>query len=151
MGRAWLSDESIAGLLKKIPLISGMIDEKTFGQFKRYVITGLVSFSIEYLLFTLLYKVIGLWYILSNTIVYIVIFFFNFTLNRKWAFKSKARLGKQILQYGLLFVFNLLAINGLLYLLSDMAGLDPMISKILVMGAVVCWNFVIYKKVIYKN
>ncbi len=32
-----------------------------------------------------------------------------------------------------------------------MAGISPLVSKVLVMGAVVSWNFILYKKVIYSS
>ncbi len=125
-------------------------NEKTIGQFKRYVITGILSFSLEYSIFTLLYKVLGLWYITSNTIAYIVIFCFNFILNRYWSFKSKVDLKKQLVMYGFLFLYNMLATNVLMYLFSDAVGISPQVSKVFVMGAVVSWNFIIYKKIIYR-
>ncbi len=127
-----------------------LLTDKSFQQFRRYFITGLLSFSLEYLLFIILYRVLSIWYILANTIVYVLVFWFNFLINRVWSFKSKENLKIQLAKYSALFVFNLLCINALLYLLSDITGLSPLLSKVFVMGAVVLWNFVIYKKIIYK-
>jgi putative flippase GtrA len=131
-------------------IVSGILNKGTFHQFKRYVITGLASFTLEYLLFFILYRRVGLWYISANAVVYVTIFWFNFLMNRYWSFKSGGSLRRQLMLYCILFVFNLGAITVLMYLLSDVAGITPMISKIAVMGAVVLWNFVLYKKVIYK-
>jgi len=44
----------------------------------------------------------------------------------------------------------LIAISALMWFLTDKIGIISKISKILVMGLVVCWNFILYKKVIYK-
>jgi len=82
--------------------------------------------------------------------VYSFIFAFNFMLNRIWSFRSKVNLKRQILKYAMLFFFNLLASSAVLFLLSDAGGLDPLISKIIVMCAIVPWNFIMYKKVIYR-
>jgi len=136
--------------LKKYRLISGLLGKETFHEFKKYIIVGLASFSLEYLMFFILYKFLGLWYMLANTIVYIIIFWFNFLVNRAWSFKRRENFVRQLALYGTLFVFNLFAINLLMYLISDGIGITPLISKVMVMCFVVSWNFILYKKIIYK-
>jgi hypothetical protein len=37
-----------------------------------------------------------------------------------------------------------------MYVLTDILLIDPRISKVLIMFAIVSWNFILYKKVIYK-
>ncbi|NMB32850.1 MAG: GtrA family protein [Clostridium sp.] len=163
--------------LKKHKFFSEMLTPESLSQMKRYVITGFSGFAIEYLLFNIFYNFIfkrffpagftlaksiisGIVhydlkgdtyrYLLANAIAYVVVFWFNFLLNRFWSFKSKVNIFKQLRQYGILFFFNLFATSVFLYLLSEKIGIIPEISKILVMGLVVCWNFILYKKVIYK-
>ena len=119
-------------------------------QFRRYLITGFTSFSVEYLLYFLLYQQGGLGYLLANAIVYAFFFWLNFLMNRLWSFQSTGRLSRQLPLYAILFAFNLGATTLLLTFFSETIGISPLISKVLVMGAVVSWNFVIYKKVIYK-
>lgn len=90
--------------------------------------------------------------IFANLIVYAVIFWVNFLMNRFWSFESKEPIVKQLILYGFLFVFNLSVGNVfLMYVFSNLLFVHPMISKVLIMGILVSWNFVIYKKVIYKN
>jgi putative flippase GtrA len=136
--------------LKRHKFFSEFLTDKSFTQFKKYLIIGFMSFLLEYMLFLLLLQLAKLNYIISNITVYTVIFWFNFLMNRYWSFKSKDNIGRQLKLYGLLFAFNLLVTTGMIYILSDIAGIIPQISKIIVMGAVVSWNFIIYKKVIYR-
>lgn len=136
--------------LKDYKFFSDLLTEKALSQFKRYLVTGFLSFGIEYLTFALLYVRFKLWYLLANTIVYVIVFWFNFLMNRFWSFSARGNLKRQLILYGILFAFNLCAITALMYLLSDMMGITPLISKFFVMGAVVSWNFVLYKKIIYK-
>ncbi|HHV29911.1 GtrA family protein [Acetivibrio mesophilus] len=163
--------------LKKYKFFSELLTPEAFSQMKRYVITGFTGFAIEYLLFYTFnnfvfkrffpggysfvkgiaeslfnYDLKGYTYsyLLANAIAYVVVFWFNFLVNRIWSFKSKVNIFKQLKQYAVLFIFNLIATSTLLYVLSDKIGIMPELSKILVMGSVVCWNFVIYKKIIYK-
>ncbi|NLW27622.1 MAG: GtrA family protein [Hungateiclostridium saccincola] len=169
--------EKIINRLKKYKVFSDMLTPETFSQMRRYVITGFSGFAIEYFLFNIFNELIFVKfppggytpaktiaekfindsferttyrYLLANAIAYVVAFWYNFLLNRFWSFKSKVNIFKQLKQYSALFIFNLIIASVLLYLLSDKIGIMPKISKILVMGMLVCWNFVLYKKVIYK-
>lgn len=140
----------ISAKIKKYAFFLGIFDEKTKKQFKKYLITGLLSFSLEYLLFFVLYEMLRLWYITANAIVYFVVFWFNFLMNRYWSFRAKGSISRQLALYCILFVFNLAAITVIMYILSDLAMIPPLISKVLVMGMVVSWNFIIYRRIIYK-
>ncbi len=133
--------------LKKIKFLNNFIDDEFASQFKKYLIIGFTCFGLEYIIFLVLNQKTSI--IFANSISITIIFWFNFLMNRFWSFKSKARLKKQLFQYALLFAFNIAVTNGFIYALSELIGILPAISKILVMGAVVCWNFIIYKKIIY--
>lgn len=126
-------------------------EPEAFAKFKRYVLTGLLSFAIEYALFYALFNFAHLKDMYAHTLALSVTFWFNFIINRIWSFKSKANLKKQLLQYLTLYLINLAITNALLYFLSHVLSLNPNFGKILVMGAIICWNFIIYKKVIYKE
>jgi putative flippase GtrA len=120
-------------------------------QLFRYLITGFTAFGIEYGLYILLYKFIGLYYIWSSFIVYAIVFMFSFFVNRNWSFESKGDVRRQMMLYFLLFLFNLFFGNiVLLYVLTEYLGLNPLFSPFVKMAFIVCWNFLIYKYIIYK-
>ena len=126
-------------------------DPQTRRQFLRYLTVGFSSFALEYSLYVLLFRGFGLYYILASTIVYAVVFAFVFLMNRNWSFQSTGSVRRQLAQYGTLFLFNLVFANVvLMYLFTDILGISPFISPILKMSCVVCWNFMIYKYIIYK-
>ena len=150
--------------------ISEILTLEGIKQFQRYIITGVTTFIAEYLLFYLFYEIVfksfapgfklanSLFavdrytyrYLISNSLGYSIDFCLNFTMNRVYSFKSKAPLLDQVKKYGVLFVVNLIVTNILLYLLSDIMGITPYISKLLAMCVIVSWNFIVYKKFIYK-
>lgn len=142
---SWIINE-----LKRIDFFSDFFKPDTFKQFKKYIATGFMSFILEYLIFFMMYTGFGVWYIISNTVAYVIVFWFNFLLNRFWSFKSRDNVKRQLIIYSVLFIYNIMATNGMLYFLFEIAGVVPLISKVLVMGMVVSWNFIIYKKVIYR-
>ena len=143
--------ERVMAFLKSKRYTKNFINAETRNQFKKYLVVGFSSFGLDYGLFALFVKVFNVYYLYANIFIYIFVFWFNYILNRCWSFQSKEPLRTQLKKYFLLFIFNLLAANVILiYFLTDIIGIPEMISKILIMGAVVSWNFILYKKVIYK-
>ncbi|MCX7747418.1 MAG: GtrA family protein [Clostridia bacterium] len=142
---------SLVNRIKKHRLLSELFTEKGLQQFKKYVIVGLSCFAIEYLMFLAFLDIIKLEKFSANVIVYSIMFWFNFILNRVWSFESKDAFLKQLLMYGILFLFNQVVGNiGIMYVLTDVFLIHAKISKVLIMGVIVIWNFIIYKKIIYK-
>ena len=125
-------------------------NNKKLFQFLRYLLVGGFSFLLEYGLFYVLWQIFSVHYLLANSIVYGSVSLINFLLNRTWTFNSSGQLKRQLFLYVSLVVFNFFASNGLLYSLTGLLLIEPLISKVIVMCLLVSWNFVIYKKVIYK-
>jgi putative flippase GtrA len=155
--------EKLYEILIKIPIVNKFLKRfftpETFGQFVRYIIVGVVSFSIEYTLFIVLRNIMAVNEITVNIIVYTVIFWLNFLLNKFYSFQSRTNFKRQLLLYGVLFLFNLLVGNVLLFsairhalVLVSGEGSWPVLylPKILIMFFIITWNFILYKKVIYK-
>ncbi len=119
--------------------------------FIRYVVVGGSAFILEYLGYLALHQVIGLSYQLSSVIVYSVLFWFVFLLNRQWSFESTGSVYIQLVKYIALFIFNNLVGNILLMqFLVDGIGISALIAPVLKMAMIVIWNYFIYKYFIYK-
>lgn len=121
-----------------------------FGQFRRYVIVGILSFGLEYGLFALCLKGLAWSYLAANTVVYPLVCLINFALNRQWTFAARGNVLAQALRYLALLAFNLLAGNAVLYLLCDVFAMSALLAKIAVMALIVLWNFAIYKWLVYR-
>lgn len=136
--------------LKRNKLLSDMLEPEAFHQLVRYLITGFSSAAIELSLLYIFRDIVRFTVIEANSIALTIVFWFNFLMNRHWSFKSKSGIKKQLMLYAALFVFNLGASDLIMYILVTLLGIQYLLAKILAIGAVVTWNFVIYKKVIYK-
>lgn len=123
---------------------------KTMGELLRYLITGGSAFLLEYVLYLILYKWVGLDYALSMVLVYTALFAVTFVVTRKWTFKSKANAKRQLLLYFLLFLFNVYVGNYLMMRMLVGAGISAEIAPFLKTAMITTWNFLIYKYVIYK-
>ena len=89
--------------------------------------------------------------IFSNSIALTINFWVNFIMNRKWSFESKEPLLKQISIYACLFIFNIWISNTIITFLNLHLKIHKMIAKIISIGVIVSWNFIIYKKIIFKE
>ncbi|MGI6669887.1 MAG: GtrA family protein [Acetivibrionales bacterium] len=127
------------------------LDSESAGQMIRYVITGLSSATIEFTLLYVFKDMAGLPVIAANSAALSIVFWFNFLMNRYWSFKSRMKIQKQLVMYLFLFLFNLLASDVIMYLLVEKFSIQYLVAKVFAIGVMVCWNFVLYKKVIYKK
>ena len=131
--------------------IKNFVHSKVFFQLLKYLVSGLTAFIVEYATFRLFLDVMDLQKFISNSIAMFIGFWFSFLLNRFWSFKSQEKLVKQLSLYGLLFFINLVLSNMLMYVFSDMLGMQPSIAKVVIMAMIVAWNFILYKKIIYRR
>lgn len=122
----------------------------TFLQFKKYIITGLSAAVLEYGLFTLLTVLAGMREVTSHAASMSAGFILSFILNRQWSFKSQGNISRQLFLSCALFLINLCISSYVIYLLVEKAEIWDKLAKLLVMGMIMLWNFVIFKKVIYK-
>lgn len=133
------------------PFLVKYITVENMGQFCRYIVVGLISFSLEYSLFYISFQYFKWWYVLAHMMSLIPVFWLNFILNRLWSFRSREKLGRQLSVYGILFVFNIFISDLLIFWLAGKLLIDPRWAKLMVMAVIILWNFILYKRVIYKR
>jgi putative flippase GtrA len=136
-------------MLKKI--LSKFVDPNLIPQILKYLVVGTSSAFFEILIFYVLLNIIKVNLLISNTIAYTIIFCYNYILQRTWAFKSSSNVSKQIIQYGILFCFNLFVSNALIVVFYQKLNIHEIIAKMMTIGVVVSWNFIIYKKIIFRK
>ncbi|NLB77445.1 MAG: GtrA family protein [Clostridiaceae bacterium] len=145
--------------LCSLPILKNLFTPDSLAQFFRYIFVGIFCFSIEYIMFIVLRKLLPISELLVNISVYSVIFWLNFLLNKFYSFRSRENFKRQLFLYCILFFFNLIVGNILLFsgiryvlVLLSGDGTWPVLylPKVLIMFFIISWNFVLYKKVIYK-
>jgi len=139
---------------------SEFMDPDSVKKFVRYLVVGVTTFIIEYSLFLFFREILPLHELVTNIIIYTFIFWFNFLMNKFFTFKSRKNIVRQLISYGLLFLFNGVVGNILLftaikklleYIFPTVAWIPYYLPKILIMVFIVSWNFILYKKVIYNE
>ena len=130
-------------------MLNKLLNSESLGRLLRYFVSGGSAAMVELFLFWLLSGPVGIVPTDAHAAVYTVTFWMSFLLNKFWTFRSRKNFLPQLVKYGILFVFNLTVTS---LLLSGLVALDvhAMVAKLMVMVSVVCWNFIVYRFVIYK-
>lgn len=124
------------------------------GEFFRYVFFGIITMSLNFLIYySLIYFSVN--YIVSNIITHIILKLVVYIVNKLFVFKSITANLLQLIQEFLRFMFSrflttLLEFAGLIFLV-EFIGLDNFISKVGVTIIITILNYYISKKIIYKN
>lgn len=118
-------------------------------QLIKYLIVGGSSAALELLLFTFLRKVTGLSITISNVTAAVTATAFNFLVNRGWSFKSASNFTRSVILYLILFFLNtVFSTNAIAFMVS--LGVFDVLAKLITMGMITMWNFVLYRHVIFK-
>ena len=114
-----------------------------------YIFAGVSAALIELALFTVLNSFTGLGIASANIISVVVATAYNFTLNRSVTFKSTSNPARSAVLYTMLFAINLAITTFAIGALTE-AGLQAPVAKLIMQVCVAVWNFVLYKRVIFK-
>ncbi len=123
--------------------------KKTLGEAVKYLVVGTSSALIELVLFQLLSAAFGVDLKLANVTAVVCATAFNFLVNRSVTFKSTSHPTRSLSLYLVLFAFNTTFSTLLIDVLAS-RGVYPLLAKLGTMACIVLWNFILYKKVIFK-
>ncbi len=118
-----------------------------------YTAAGLFAFSAEYITFLILLYGLTFSSVASNVISFMVGLCISFILNKFWTFglnNQSQNTKNQASIYALLALFNLV-VTSLLIGFFVSIGIPGFVAKIALMGMIVAWNFIVFKKIIFKD
>lgn len=115
----------------------------------KYLFVGGSSALLELLLFQAFYALFGWQIVVANICAVVIATIYNFLLNRSWAFGKNDKSIRSVLLYLLLFAFNMTFSSSVISLLVS-HGRSSVIAKIFTQACIVLWNYVLYKRVIFK-
>ena len=118
----------------------------------RFIITGGISFSVNLILLYSLTEFLGLWYIFSATLSFVVAFIIGFMMNKFWTFTNISETGirAQIFVYLFINLFNLALNNTILYFLVESWGLWYVLAQVIASALIAFESFFAYKR-LFKN
>ncbi len=114
-------------------------------QFLRYFFVGGTAAVVDLLMYTVLLKYGGFHYMLAAFCAYMTGLAWNHFLCVLWVFESKHNRAKEFLMVFFIALGGLLWTWFILYVLIDLANLDPVIAKMISQILVLFWNFTMRK------
>jgi len=121
--------------------------KKLMEQIMRFGIVGVIAFVIDYAVLLLLTEVVGIHYLVSSAIAFLVSVIFNYILSITFVFETDKRKSKGA-QFGLFAIMSAggLGINQMMmWLVSDVMFVPYQLSKFVATAVVMVYNFVTRK------
>ncbi len=128
----------------------GFIEKTRVHSASKYFVVGLSAFAADYLVLLITYYLINLPLKVATSLGFFSGFIISFGVNRKWVFggNQRKRLWRQIAEYLALLIFNyVFTVWGVSFLNNH--SIKPFIGKLLVMGLVMCWNYALFRWIIF--
>lgn len=118
----------------------------------KYGFFGLLSTGINFLLLYILMKM-GVYYIVSNIISYIIAVYLSYYFNKWWVFSSGEEVDKSIvkIKYFFIRIISLFIDSILLYLCVDMLRKDIFVSKVLISILIIFVTYLINRYYIFSS
>ncbi len=118
--------------------------------FPRYVATGGISFGLDLLALGLLHGVLGVDLVVATIVAYGVAFFVNFTLSRRWTFRtaSRANARRQASRFTIVVLCNLVATVVIVTGLAG-AGMNYLLAKVISGVVIALVNFVVSRRWVF--
>ena len=120
-------------------------------QFVKFGIVGISNTLITFIVYTLLLKVFGVWYIAASAIGFIVGATNGFLLNRRWTFAGHVGDSLTPVRWAIVQTAGLALNLGLLYLLVHDAGLDELLAQALATVAVTISTFLVNRAWTFRH
>ena len=121
----------------------------------KYLVSGVLSLCADYGTFMLLYYIFSVSLRISVPAGLITGLIVSFLLNKLWAFEATKqqdhhKLGVQMFLYGALVAWNTI-FTYYFVKIALIYGIPASVSKLCAVAMTVCWNYILYKKLIFKQ
>jgi putative flippase GtrA len=118
----------------------------------RYAVVGGATVLLDYGVLFLLTEHLGLFYITSSIVAFVVALVFNYMLSLWWVFEEVQLAGNisLFLSYSAIGVVALFISVALMWLLTDFAGMYYMTSKAASLVVVFAWNFLARRELLRR-
>ncbi len=110
--------------------------KKRFLEIVRFCFGGIIGVTSAYIILYVLTEYIGLWYLCSSIIAYIINQLVNFVIQKFWTFRNKdsKEVPKQLSLYlGIAFIYFLIN-TIMMYILTDYCHFYYIVSQIIMTG-----------------
>ncbi len=140
--------EHISELVKKLFLEK---NHDTRIQFFRYIFVGGVATIVDMGSLYIFTSIMGLNYLISAAIAFILGVATNYLLCIAWIFESTGRVKKEVILFVVIGIGGLILNEIIIWLLVEEVGLYYMVAKAVAVVIVLGWNFGMRKKYVFAG
>lgn len=135
------------------PIIKKLLTHWLSISFIKYFIVGISSFLIQVGLLFLFTDIVNLDKVTANILAAFAAISFNFYTSNKWSFKNNNKNHSQkIFKFTAITIFNYCFDTLLAFpLMAVTLGINQYLTKVIITGLMVIWNFFIYKLWVFKT
>lgn len=113
----------------------------------KYIISGAIASLVMFVSLIIFREILGIWYLYSSTLAFVLAFFTSFLLQKLWTFKnniSNHGTHNQLMLFFAVSIVNL-GINALgMFILVDVIHIWYIFSQFIVAVLIAVWSFFIY-------
>lgn len=119
----------------------------------KYVIVGLIATGTNLGVLFLFTDILGVWYIYSSVISFIVAVIISFTLQKFWTFNDTGveKVKQQFVLFVLTALIGLCLNSVLMYIFVEYIGLWYILTQLIVAVFIAIFNFFMYKFFVFKK
>jgi putative flippase GtrA len=119
----------------------------------RYIVAGLSAFITQYAVLNLSFYLLSMNIHVATTLGFVCGLVVSYLFNRHWVFGEAGRqkhVVRQTVEYTALVIFNyFFTLIGISFLKNQ--GIPPFISPFIITGLITCWNYLLFRFVIFKG
>lgn len=146
-------NELILELHEQWNLIVKNQTDKTHLQFMRYILVGALAFVVDFSFLFICTDLVGIHYLISASIGFIMGLIINYLLSIKWVF-NRRNVENKLLEFQIFSIigfFGLFLNEYLLWLFTDYFLIYYLFSKILAAIIILLWNFFARKFILFNS
>jgi putative flippase GtrA len=130
----------------KLPLVGKLFDRN----FVLYAFIGVTGVTIDFLIFTFLVKVLGLYYVISNLISVSFGLVNNFILNRRYNFKVYNKPVHRFMSFYFIGITGIAISTLLIHVLTETLSIPVLVSKIISVIIVVILQYIANRFITFR-
>ena len=145
--------------ISSLPRVPGHLHRLVLGttqnaslQLARYAVVGFIAFLVDFALLIGCAEVLGWDYFTSAAIGFLAGLVINYRLSVMWVFSHRNLANRQaeFLLFAAVGIMGLAVTEAILFLGTEVSGLDYRLSKIVAVVAVLFWNFGMRKLLLFR-
>lgn len=116
----------------------------------KFIVTGAIASLCTYLIFVFCYLILNIHYVLSSVVGFLVISIVVYHVRKNWVFAETFKKKKyQFFSAMVLEIVSLSSGIAVLYSLTELASMNPLISQIFTLAVTAIINFIGNKYIIF--